>query len=104
MIRNFRTYEIAVEFYQRTATLKLPRHLKDQLSRASSSIVLNIAESSGRSSKKEQRRFFEIAFGSLRESQAILALSCSTNSQAQNCADILAAHLYKLIQHLTATS
>ena len=98
MNRNFRTYQLAVEFYKTTRSLSFPRHLKDQLSRAASSVVLNLAEGSGRESKAEQKRFFHIAFGSLRESQAVLDLSLNSNEEAKELADKLAAHLYRLIQ------
>ncbi len=43
-----------------------------QLSRASLSVVLNIAEGSGKASDKELNRFFEIALGSLYETLAAL--------------------------------
>ena len=98
MRRNFRTYNLAVEFYRLATVLNLPRHLKDQLSRASSSIVLNLAEGSGKATKADQKRIFHIAFGSLRECQAILDLTPKKYSQAEECADNLAAHLYRLIQ------
>ena len=98
MRKNFRTYQIAVEFYRLAKTLQLPRHLKDQLNRASSSIVLNLAEGSARHTKADQRKFFCIAFGSLRESQAILDLSVDAPEELINCADKLAAHLYQLIR------
>ena len=71
-MRNFRTYQLAKEFYQMLQNMRFPAHLKDQLNRASSSIVLNLAEGYGRSGPKEQRRFFQIAMGSLRECQAII--------------------------------
>jgi len=81
--------------------LELPRHLRDQLQRAASSIVLNLAEGSGRVSSKEQKRFYDIAFGSLRESQAILDLiENSPTQEAAKAADKLAAHLYKLLKYL----
>ena len=53
----------------------LPRgrsHLVDQLSRASTSIVLNIAEGAGRHSPADKRRHDLIAAGSATESAAIL--------------------------------
>ncbi len=47
-------------------------YLADQLKRAVSSILLNLAEGNGRRSLKERRRFFDIAIGSATESAAIL--------------------------------
>lgn len=97
-MKNFRTYQIAVEFYQLVADIQLPAHLKNQLDRAASSIVLNLAEGDGRFGKKDQKRFYHIAFGSLRETQAILDLATQDNEQVGACADKLAAHIYKLIR------
>ena len=97
-MKNFRTYRIAVEFYHLAATLNVKRHLKDQLNRASSSIVLNLAEGAGRYGRRDQKKFFNIAFASLRECQAILDLEQIGNGQVVDCADKLAAHVYKLIQ------
>jgi len=74
------------------------RHLKDQLHRAASSVALNLAEGTGRSSAREQKRFFDIAMGSLRECQAALDLCPETGSEAQIVGDRLGAHLYRLIQ------
>jgi four helix bundle protein len=99
MLKNFRTYHLAVEFYSLTQTLRLPRHLKDQLARASSSIVLNLAEGASRQSLLERKRFFNIAFGSVRESQAILDLSYQPSQTILDTADKLAAHVYKLMQN-----
>ena len=48
------------------------RILRDQLERASLSVVLNVAEGAGRSSPADKRRFYEIARGSATESAAIL--------------------------------
>jgi four helix bundle protein len=97
-MKNFRTYWLAIEFYKHCNALALPRHLKDQLNRASSSVSLNLAEGAGKFSKKDTKRFYEIAFGSLRESQAILQLAEKTNSKAFESADHLAASLYRLIK------
>ena len=48
--------------------------LKDQLGRSSSSIVLNIAEGSGKFSKRDKRNFYLIARGSTSESVSTLKL------------------------------
>ena len=48
--------------------------VKDQLDRASTSIVLNVAEGNGKFSAKERTRFFEIARGSALECAACLDL------------------------------
>ncbi len=53
----------------------LPANLKDQLLRASSSVVLNIAEGFGSSSRGVKRRHYEIARGSAVECIAVLDLA-----------------------------
>jgi len=53
----------------------LPRgrsHIADQLTRASTSIVLNIAEGAGKSSRPDNRRYYLTALGSVTECAAIL--------------------------------
>ena len=47
-------------------------HLKDQLDRAATSIVLNIAEGAGEFSKDENQRFYRMARRSATETAAIL--------------------------------
>jgi four helix bundle protein len=70
-------YRIAVDFQAMAAGLIATRRvgaLRDQLDRASSSIVLNIAEGTGRRSSRDKAHFFAIARGSAAESAAILDL------------------------------
>ena len=47
-------------------------HLKDQLDRAATSVVLNTAEGAGEFSKDEKQRFYRIARRSATETAAIL--------------------------------
>jgi four helix bundle protein len=54
---------------------RMPRgrsHLCDQFTRASTSIVLNLAEGAGKHSKPDKRRYYLSARGSATESAALL--------------------------------
>jgi four helix bundle protein len=55
-------------------TTKLPRDLKyelgNQIVRSSFSVVLNIAEGSGKSTDKDMNRYFDVAIGSVNETLA----------------------------------
>ena len=73
---------------------------KEQLGRAASSVVLNLAEGRGRGTKADQKRFFQIAMGSVRECQAILDLSLSQNAVANSSLDRLVANLFCLIRSM----
>ena len=96
-MKNFRTFHLAVNFYEQIKCHKLSKNLRDQLERASQSIVLNLAEGYGRGTAADQKRFYQISMGSLRECQAILILAGIEGSQAWKTLDTLGAHLYKLI-------
>lgn len=70
-------YQAALDFVALCEDVleQLPRgraHLVDQLSRASTSIVLNIAEGAGKYHKPDKRRFYLTAAGSATESAAVL--------------------------------
>ena len=73
--------------------------LRTQLLDAASSVALNLAEARGKPTRRDQLRFFHIAMGSLRESQAVLVLEELSDTRAAACADALGAHLYRLIQN-----
>lgn len=73
-------YQAALDFLVLCEAVleQLPRgraHLADQLTRASLSIVLNIAEGAGKYHKPDKRRFYLTATGSATESAAILDIA-----------------------------
>ncbi len=94
-MKNFRSYQMALELYKKSKGQKLPYFLKSQLERAASSVVLNLAEVSARTSKKERTRFYIIAFASLSEIQALIDMEASLKA-LEPSADELVANLYKL--------
>jgi four helix bundle protein len=70
-------YRLALDFlvFAHQVIAALPRghgHLCDQLMRASTSIVLNLAEGAGKHSKADKRRYYLSARGSATESAALL--------------------------------
>jgi four helix bundle protein len=70
-------YRLAVEFQTIAARLVATRRvgaLRDQLDRASVSIVLNLAEGAGRRFAREKAHFYSIARGSATECAAVLDL------------------------------
>ena len=78
-LQNFRTYGLAVEFHQACKELKLSPSLRDQLTRATESIVLTLAEGSAKPTAKDRARYYSMSMGSFRESQAILSLADESN-------------------------
>ena len=96
MLKKFKTYSKAVEFYKVGKDIKWPRHQKDQWLRASASVALNLAEGSAKPTKKDQKKFYYIAFGSLRECMAILDLEDIKSHPVCKISDELGALLFKL--------
>lgn len=82
--------------------------MNDQFGRASFSIVLNIAEGSGKSSPNDRKKYFTIARASIFECVANLDLLNDKNKLSQkefesmlNLADELSRMLYKMISNLS---
>ena len=70
-------YHLSLDFlvFANEVIEALPRgrsHLADQFTRASTSIVLNLAEGAGKVSKPDKRRYYLTARGSATESAALL--------------------------------
>jgi len=95
---GFRTFDLSVQFYRLAVTIQLPRHLKDQLLRAASSVSLNLMEGRGKSSRKDQLRYFDIAMGSMRECSAVFALVDIEHPELHSLLDQLGGSLYLLIK------
>ena len=73
--RRLDVYRVALEFQALVPQLLPGRGyaaLRDQLDRASASIVLNIAEGAGRFARAEKASFYLIARGSVTESAAVV--------------------------------
>jgi four helix bundle protein len=94
---NFKTLDLAIEFYDQVLPIKASGNLKDQLLRAASSISLNLSEGNAKGSAKDKRHFFQVAYGSLRECQTIFRLLKVEDGKTLKMADQLGASLYKLI-------
>lgn len=76
-MRDWKCIKVALDFLVTANAIieGLPRgrgHLSDQFTRASLSIVLNIAEGAGKHSKPDKRRYYLTARGSATESAALL--------------------------------
>ena len=96
-------YRLAVEFQAFVVPLlpKASAILRDQLERASVSVVLNIAEGAGRRSWGEKPWFYAIARGSATEcAAAIDLLAVRGLAEDQLCRDAR-AQLVRIVQILT---
>lgn len=94
---DFRTLDLAIEFYKKVEKVKVRGHLKDQLVRSSSSIALNLSEGNARPYVKEKRRFYQTAYASLKECQTALKLTGSTDTELAQAADRLGGSIYRLM-------
>lgn len=93
-LQNFRTYSLAVDFHRDCKPIRLSARLRDQLTRASQSIILTLAEGSAKPTAKDRARYYAMALGSFRECQVILSLAEQDSLIEQY--DLLGACLYKL--------
>ena len=99
MLKNFVTYQKSIEFYKAGKCFKWPKHQRDQWLRASASISLNLAEGSAKPTKKDQKRFYYIAYGSLLECISIMDLEDVNDARMRKLGNDLSALLYKLTRY-----
>jgi len=107
-------YRVALDFIivADDTIAQLPRgrsHLADQLHRAATSIVLNIAEGAGKFSKPDKRRDYLSAVGSATECAAIFdvflrlrAVAPERHGEAKAMLERIASMLIKLAKSLQA--
>jgi four helix bundle protein len=109
---NLTVYTKAKDFNKKVfrflKSTKLDRTTNDQLRRASFSIMLNIAEGSGRNSKADKRNFYIISRGSTFECVAIFdylkdigIIEESQFSEFYNDLDELSRMLFAMIKNLS---
>ena len=94
MSQKFLAYELALELHALVEPIECKRYIKDQLERAALSVACNLSEGSGKPSPAEKRRFYGIAFGSLRETQTLLRIL--KQHEAAKVADRLGGMVYRL--------
>jgi len=97
---NFRCLEVAESLYQKVVELKLKAYLQNQIERASSSVVLNLAEGNARRTLQDKRRFYNYAFASAKETKAVLKLADLAETESYDLADKVCAFTYKLLAAL----
>jgi four helix bundle protein len=96
-------YRVALEFNALVPRL-IPRghrELRDQLTRASLSILLNCAESTGRTSPADRARFCSIARGSAMECAAIIDVLLSSDIAGIGLCREARVLLIRIVQMLT---
>lgn len=101
MLQKFRSYQLAKELYLDIKKVKAEYYVKDQMRRAALSVALNLCEGAGKIKPQDKIRFYTIAHGSLRELQGVLDILELKHLYKK--ADILGAHIWKLIQRPVKT-
>ncbi len=80
----------------------IPGYMKNQLGRASLSIMLNIAEGSAKISTKDRRNFWVIARGSAFETASLVKFLSSENKIAEGSAKNIYSSLEEISKMLYA--
>src|SRR6185312_13106189 len=98
-MKTFKAYQLAKDLNKKAQAVKLKAPYKDQFQRAVLSVALNLAEGSAKTSNADRKRFYEIALGSLRETQAIIDIL--ELKDLEQMADRLGAMVFQLCRSLT---
>lgn len=103
-LENFDVYRGALDACRACAPIApaLSAILRDQLLRASSSVVLNTAEGFGSSSRGVKRRHYEIARGSAIECLAVLDLSTALGTLTDVTSVAVARDLFTRVAMMLA--
>lgn len=105
---NLEIYQLAMVLLKDVYLLanKFPKHelfaLTSQLKRAMISVILNIAEGSGRGSKKDFARFINQSIGSVFEVKAVLLVALELKYLKQSEVDEIIPKIDKLFFKLSA--
>jgi four helix bundle protein len=98
-------YRVALDFQKTAAGLGSNRRvgatLRDQLDRASVSIVLNVAEGAGRRTLRDKASHFTVARGSATECAAILDLLEARGASSASAHRHARGQLIRIVQMLT---
>ena len=92
-MNNFRTLNRSIEQYREIKKLKLRGEVRSQIERAALSVCLNLAEGNARSSQKDRRRMFNIAYASQQEVKTLLLIL--EHHGLNKSADLIGAMIYK---------
>jgi four helix bundle protein len=108
---NLDVYRVTLELVTRIGDIlkskDIDRSLRDQIVRSSTSILLNIAEGTGKRSPADRRRYYEIARGSAMETAAALdvlvAWQYVSANRANDCKSLL-RRIIAMLTKMTASS
>ena len=99
-MKNFKSYQASIAFYQSLSALKLPSHLRQQIERAAASVALNLAEGNLKLSSKDRLKYFLTALGSIKECQAVLELTRNTDTYQGRLAEEIAKMISGLVRYV----
>ena len=97
-MNNFRVLNHSIEQYREIKKLKLKGEVRSQIERAALSVCLNLAEGNARSSQKDRRRMFNIAYSSQQEVKTLLFIL--KENHIYLAADGIGAMIYRLQQSI----